>query len=91
MSLISWHSSRLKRVARLSSAAETQAASGDDEVVCIRLCLKEHLFGQLHLQNMANGNTTNSRCSGGGCRGVHDASWFEGQEALRRLLPNKVS
>ena len=41
MSLISWHSSRLKRVARSSSAAETQAAAdGDDNAVYIRLCLK---------------------------------------------------
>ena len=38
MSLIPWHSSRLKRVARSSSAAGTQAvADGDDEAVCIRL------------------------------------------------------
>ena len=41
MSLKSWHSSRLKRVARSSSAAETQAADGDGEAVYIRLCLKE--------------------------------------------------
>ena len=41
MSLVSWHSSRLKRVARSSSAAETQAAAdGDDEAVYIRLCLQ---------------------------------------------------
>ena len=48
MSLISWHSSRLRQVARSASAAETQAATdGDDEAVYIRLCLKEVLFGQL--------------------------------------------
>ena len=42
MSLISWHSSRLRRVARSPSAAETQAAAdGDDEAVYIRLFLKE--------------------------------------------------
>ena len=52
MSLISRHSSRLRRVARSSSAAETQAAAdGNDEAVHIRLCLKEVLFGQLDLQN----------------------------------------
>ena len=52
MSLISWHPSRLERVARSSSAAETQAAAdGDDEADYIRLCLKEGLFGQLDLQN----------------------------------------
>ena len=52
MSLISWHSSRLRRMARSSCAAETQAAAdGDDEAVYIRLCLKEILFGQLDLQN----------------------------------------
>ena len=40
MSLISRHSSRLRRVARSSSAAETQAAAdGDNEAVYIRLCL----------------------------------------------------
>ena len=51
MSLISWHSSRLRRVARFSSAAETQAAAdGDDEAVYISLCLKEVLFGQLDLR-----------------------------------------
>ena len=48
MPLISWHSSRLRRVARSSSAAETQAAAdGDDEAVCIHLCFKEVLFGQM--------------------------------------------
>ena len=48
MSPISWHSSRLKRVARSSSAAETQAATdGDDAAVYICLCLKEVIFGQL--------------------------------------------
>ena len=40
MSLISWHSSRLRRVARSSSAAEIDAAADDDEAVYIRLCLK---------------------------------------------------
>ena len=41
MSLISWHPSRLKRVARSSSAAETQAAAdGDDEAVYMRFALK---------------------------------------------------
>ena len=45
MSLISWHSSRLRRVARSSLAAETQeAADGDDEALCTRLCLEEVLF-----------------------------------------------
>ena len=45
MSLISWLSSRLRRVARSSSAAETQAAAdGDDEAAYMRLCLKEVLF-----------------------------------------------
>ena len=52
MSLISWQSSRLRRVARSSSAAETQAAAdGDDEAVYIRLCLKEVLFGQVDVRN----------------------------------------
>ena len=52
MSLISWHSSRLRRVARSSSATETQAAAdGDDEAVYIRVCLKKVLLGQLDLRN----------------------------------------
>ena len=52
MSLISWHSSRLRRVARSPSAAEIQAtADSDDETVYIRLCLKEVLFGQVYLRN----------------------------------------
>ena len=43
--------SLLERVAGSSSTAETQAAAdGDDEAVCIRLCLKQGLFGQLDLQ-----------------------------------------
>ena len=38
-SLVSWHSSRLRRVARSSSAAETQAvADGDDEAVYVKFC-----------------------------------------------------
>ena len=52
MPLISWQPSRLRQVARSSSAAETQAAAdGDDEAVYIRLCLKKVLFGQLELRN----------------------------------------
>ena len=51
MPLISWHSSRLRRVARSSSAAETQAAANGDEAVYLRLCLEEVLFGQLDLRN----------------------------------------
>ena len=43
VSLRSWHSSRLRRVARSSSAAQT-AADGDDEGVYILLCLKEFNF-----------------------------------------------
>ena len=53
MSVVSWHSSRQKRVARSSSAAETQAAAadGDEHAVYTRLCQKEVLFGQLDWQN----------------------------------------
>ena len=67
MSLISWHSSRSRRVARSSSAAETQAAAdGDDEAVYILLCLKEILFGQLDLRNWQSEARQNSCCFGGG-------------------------
>ena len=46
MSLIPWHSSRLRRVARSSSAAETEAAAdGDDEAVCIRFVLEIRTAG----------------------------------------------
>ena len=74
MSLISWHSSRLKRVARSSSAAETQAAAdGDDEAVYIRLCLKEVLFGQLDLQNWQIETRQIPAALVVDCRGVYDA------------------
>ena len=74
MSLISWHSSRLSRVARSSSAAETQAAAdGDDEAVCIRLCLKEILFGQLDLRNCQSEARQISAALVVDCRGVYDA------------------
>ena len=73
-SLISWHSSRLKRVARSSSAAETQAAAdGDDEAVNIRSCLKEVLFGQLDLQNWQIETRQIPAALVVDCRGVYDA------------------
>ena len=43
MSLRSWHSSRPRRVAGSSSAAETQAAAdGDDEAVYARFLLERN-------------------------------------------------
>ena len=74
MSLISWHSSRLRRVARSSSAAETQAAAdGDEEAVYIRLCLKEVLFGQLDLRNWQSEARQIPAALVVDCRGVYDA------------------
>ena len=74
MSLISWHSSRLRRVARSSSAAETQAAAdGDDEAVYIRLCLKKVLFGQLDFRNWQSETRHISAALVVDCRGVYDA------------------
>ena len=74
MSLISWLSSRLKRVARSSSAAETQAAAdGDDEAVYIRLCVQEVLFGQLDLQNWQSETRQIPAALVVDCRGVYDA------------------
>ena len=74
MSLISWHSSRSRRVARSSSAAETQAAAdGDDEAVHIRLCLKEVLFGQLDLGNWQSEAIQITAALVVDCRGVYDA------------------
>ena len=74
MSLVSWHSSRLRRVARSSSAAETQAAAGgDDEAVYIRLCLKEVLFRQLDLQNWQSEARPIPAALVVDCRGVYDA------------------
>ena len=74
MSLVSWHSSRLRRVARSSSAAETQAvADGDDEAIYIRLCLKEVLFAQLDVQNWQPEARQIPAALVLDCRGVHDA------------------
>ena len=74
MSLISWHLSRLRRVARSSSAAETQAAAdGDDEAVYNRLCLKEVLFGQLELRNWQSETRQIHTSVVMDCRGVYDA------------------
>ena len=74
MSLISWHPSRLRRVARSSSAAETQAAAdGDDEAVYIRLCLKEVLFGQLDFRNWQSETRQISAALVVDCHGVYDA------------------
>ena len=70
MSLISWHSSRLRRVARSSSAA---AADGDDEAVYIRLCLKEVLFGQLDLRDWQSEARPIPAALVVDCRGVYDA------------------
>ena len=73
-SLVSWHASRLKRVARSSSAAETQAAAyGNDEAVYIGLCLKEDLFGQQDLQKWQSAARQISAHMLVDCRGVHDA------------------
>ena len=73
MSLISWRSSRLRRVARSSSAAETQAAAdGDDEAVYIRLCLEEVLFSFI----WKTGNRKQDKILAAlvlDCRGVYDA------------------
>ena len=74
MSLISWHLSRLRRVARSSSEAETQAgADGDDEAVYIRLCLKEVLFGQLDLRTWQSEAGQILAALVVDCRGVYDA------------------
>ena len=88
MSLISLQSSRLRRVARSSSAAETQAAAdGDDEAVYIRLCLKEILFRQ-DLENWESEARQILAASVVDCRGVYDIfgslfvllSWLDRQE-----------
>ena len=96
MCLISWHSSRLKRVARSSFAAETQAAAADgDETVYIRLCLKEGMFGHLDLQNWHTEARTNPALVVD-CRDVHDAlarsssSSFGLKDKRERLLSNKI-
>ena len=101
MSLISWHSSRVRRVARASSAAETQAAAdGDDEAVYIRLCLKDVLFGQLDLQNWQWKARQIPAALVVDCRGVYDAlagssssclGLRERNLAWKRLRSNRVS
>ena len=74
MSLTPWHSSCVKRVARSSSAAETQAAAdGDDEAVYIRLCLKEVLSRQLDLPNWQSEARQIPAALVVDCRGVYDA------------------
>ena len=74
-SLISWHSSRLKRVTRSLSATKTQAAAegDDDESVFIRLCMKDALFGQLDLQNWQTEARQIPAALVVDCRGVYDA------------------
>ena len=92
------HSSRLKRVARSSFAAETQAAAdGNDDLVYIRLCLKEVLFGQLDLQNWPSEARQISAALVVDCRGVYDALARTSSSCLGlkdkkygRLLSNKV-
>ena len=67
MSRISWHSSRLRRVVRSSSAAETQAATdGDYEAVYIRLCLKTSSVWTAGFVKLAMRSETNACCVGGG-------------------------
>ena len=74
MSLISWHSSRLRRVARSTSAAETQAAADlDDEAVYMRLCLKDVLFGHLVLRHWQSEARQIPAALEVDCRGVYDA------------------
>ena len=74
MSLISWHPSRLTRVARSSFAAATQtAADGDDETVHIHLCPKEVLSGQLGLQNWQSETRQTLAALAVDCRGVYDS------------------
>ena len=64
----------MRRVARSSSAAETQAAAdGDDEAVFLRLCLKENLFGQPDLQNWQPEARQFPAALVVDCRGVYDA------------------
>ena len=73
LSLKTWHSSRLRRVARFSSAVETQAAAdGDDEALNTRLCLKEVLFGQLELRNWQSETKQIPAALVVDCRGVYD-------------------
>ena len=92
--LLSWPSSRLKRVARSSSVADTEpAADGGDEAIYIRLCLKEVLFRQLDLE------ARQIPAALVDCRGVYDAvarssssclDLQDKQSGLEGLLSNKV-
>ena len=99
MSPIPCHSSRLQRVARSPPAAETQAAYGDDNAVCARLCLKEIQFGQLDLQKWQTEAKQIPACLVVDCRGVYDVvarSSFsclglnENNLAWKRLLSKKI-
>ena len=74
MTLLSWHSGKLSRVARSSSSAETQtAADGDDESVYVRLCMSELLFGEINIKHWQDYVRRIPAALVLDCRGVYDA------------------
>ena len=84
-SLVSWHSSRLKRVTRPFSAAETQEAADDDEAVYSRLCVKEILLEQLDEQTSTQKHDKVRLLLVADCRGL------SGAVALRLVFKDKKS
>ena len=74
LSLISWNSSRLARVARSTSAAEVQAAAdADDEMLYVRLAMYEILRGHYTLSQWGPAASSIPAALVLDCRGVYDA------------------
>ena len=74
VSVISWKSHKLHRVARSSSSAETQAAStGEEEAMYCRLVLSEVLYGAINLKAWEEAYALIPGALVLDCRGVYDA------------------
>ena len=74
MSLLAWHSSKLPRVCRSSSAAEVQAVSqGQEELEFCRIVVSEFFCGAFPLMQWAEACKRNPGALVMDCRGVFDA------------------
>ena len=74
MNIISWHSGKLARVARSSSAAEVQAAgSTQEEQEYVRLVMYEILYGKFPLTEWAEACPAIPGALIMDCRGIFDA------------------
>ena len=67
ISVISWHSGKLARVARSSNSAELQAAAdAEGELSYIRLSLRELVGETIPLQTLAGSSCSDPKCVGAG-------------------------